>query len=190
MAQIVDTSDFYPGLKFKWQEGMWEVVSFMHHKMGRGGATVRTKMRNLEAGTTLEYSFRSGERFERIIFDERPAQYLYQEGDSYVFMDLASFDQIHLSADVLGNAIDYLKDNLEVTLDMYEGRIMGIDLPDRVDLKIVETQPGYKGDTVSGATKPATLETGLTINVPMFVNEGEIVVVDTRSASYLERAKK
>lgn len=190
MAQIVDTSDFYPGLKFKWQEGMWEVLNFMHHKMGRGGATVRTKMRNLETGSTIEYSFRSGERFERIVFDEKPAQYLYKEGDGYVFMDLASYDQIYLSAEVLGDTVNYLKDNLEVSLDLFEGKIMGIDLPDRVELKIVETQPGYKGDTVSGATKPALLETGLSINVPMFVNEGEIVVVDTRSASYLERAKK
>lgn len=190
MAQVVDTSDFYPGLKFKWQDGMWEVINFMHHKMGRGGATVKTKLRNLETGSIIENSFRSGERFERIIFDEKPAQFLYQDGDNYVFMELSTYDQIYISKEILGDTKNFLKDNLEVSLDMYEGRIMGIDLPDRVELQIVSTAPGYKGDTVSGSTKPATLETGLTINVPMFVNEGEVVVVDTRTSSYLERAKK
>ncbi|WP_029166614.1 elongation factor P [Aminiphilus circumscriptus] len=190
MAQVVDTSDFYNGLKFKWQDSVWEVLDFQHHKMGRGGATVKTKVKNLFTGSIVETSFRSGERFERIIFDEKPAQYLYQEGDGYVFMDLDSYDQISLSKAILGDAVLFLKDNLDVNLEMYEGKVMTIELPKSVELKVVRTDPGFKGDTVSGSGKPAILETGLTISVPMFINEGEVVVVDTRTSQYIERAKK
>jgi elongation factor P len=142
------------------------------------------------AGSIVENSFRSGERFERIIFEEKPAQYLYQDGDSYIFMDMESYDQLYIPRDVLGNAVNYLTDNLEVALQMFEGRIMALELPKSVELQVVETDPGFKGDTVSGSGKPATLETGLTVGVPMFVNVGERVVVDTRTGEYLERAKK
>jgi elongation factor P len=190
MAQVVDTSDFYSGLKFKWQDSVWEVLDFQHHKMGRGGATVKTKVKNLFTGSIVETSFRSGERFERIVFDEKPAQFLYQEGDGYVFMDLDSYDQISLPKSVLGDTVLFLKENLDVNLEMYEGKVMTIELPKSVELKVVRTDPGFKGDTVSGGGKPATLETGLTINVPMFINEGEVIVVDTRTSQYIERAKK
>lgn len=190
MAQIVDTSKFYVGLKIKWQDGLWEVVDYQHHKMGRGGAVVKTKLRNIDTGSTIENGFRSGERFERIIFEEKPAQYIYQDGDHYVFMDMESFDHLSLSSDVLGNAMNYLIDNLEVSIDFYEGRVMGIELPNSVVLKIVDTAPAFKGDTVSGGGKPAKLETGLVVNVPMFIETGEDIVVDTRTGVYLERAKK
>ncbi len=189
MAQIVDTSKFYPGLKFKWQDGLWEVVECQHHSKGRGGAVMKCKLRNIDTGSIVENSFVSGERFERIVFDERPAQFIFQDGDNYVFMDLESYDQIYLTKEVLGTALNYLTDNLEVDLDVYEGRIMGIELPKSVVLKIVDTSPSFKGDTVSGGGKPATLATGLTITVPMFVENGEEVVVDTRTGEYLERAK-
>ncbi len=190
MAQVVDTSDFHSGMKIRWQDGIWEILDCQHHKMGRGGAIVKTKLRNLVAGSIVENSFRSGERFERIIFEEKPAQYLYQDGDSYIFMDMESYDQLYIPKDVLGNAVNYLTDNLEVALQMFEGRIMALELPKSVELQVVETDPGFKGDTVSGSGKPATLETGLTVAVPMFVNVGERVVVDTRTGEYLERAKK
>jgi elongation factor P len=190
MAQVVDTSDFHSGMKIRWQDGIWEILDCQHHKMGRGGAIVKTKLRNLVAGSIVENSFRSGERFERIIFEEKPAQYLYQDGDSYIFMDMESYDQLYIPRDVLGNAVNYLTDNLEVALQMFEGRIMALELPKSVELQVVETDPGFKGDTVSGSGKPATLETGLTVGVPMFVNVGERVVVDTRTGEYLERAKK
>lgn len=190
MAQVVDTSDFRPGLKIKWEGGMWTILECSHHKMGRGGAIVRGKLRNLETGSSVEQSFKSGERFERIIFDEKPAQYQYQDGSDYVFMDMETFDQVFLSKDMLGDASKYLIDNLEVSFDMYEGRVMGIELPKSVELAVKDTPPGFKGDTASGGGKPATTETGLVVTVPFFVENGESIVVDTRTGEYLERAKK
>jgi elongation factor P len=190
MAQIVDTSDFRPGLKIKWEGGMWVILECSHHKMGRGGAIVRGKLRNLKTGASVEQSFKSGERFERIIFDEKPAQYQYHDGDNHVFMDMETYDQVFLRADVLGDAVKYLTDNLEVSFDMYEGRVMGIELPKSVELVIVDTPPGFKGDTASGGGKPATTETGLVVTVPFFIENGEKIVVDARTGEYLERAKK
>ncbi|MDD2205843.1 MAG: elongation factor P [Aminobacterium sp.] len=190
MSQVIDTTDFYSGIKMKWQEGIWEVVEYQHHKMGRGGAVIRTKLKNIENGSIVETTFRSGEKFERVIFDDKAAQFLYQEGDSYVFMDMESYDQLYIHKDVLGDVVNYLTDNLEVQLEYYEGRVMGVELPKSVELKVIDTPPGYKGDTVSSSGKPATLETGITITVPIFVNVGDTVVVDTRSGEYLERAKK
>ncbi|WP_024822174.1 elongation factor P [Aminobacterium mobile] len=190
MSQVIDTSDFYSGIKVRWQDGIWEVVEYQHHKMGRGGAVVRTKLKNVETGSIVDTTFRSGEKFERIIYDEKPAQFLYQEGDNYVFMDMASYDQLYIPKDVLGDVANYLTDNLEAQLEMFEGRIMGVELPKSVELKVIDTPPGFKGDTVSGGGKPATLETGITVTVPIFVEVGDTVVVDTRSGEYLERAKK
>ncbi len=189
MATVVDTGSFHSGMKIRWQDDIWEIVDCQHHKMGRGGAIVRTKLKNLESGAIIENSFRSGERFERIIFDEKPAQFLYQDGENYVFMDMGNYDQIYIHKDILGNAVSYLTDNLDVTLEMFEGRIMGVELPNSVALTVVETQPGYKGDTVSGGGKPATLETGLTLSVPMFIEVGDVILVDTRTDEYIERVK-
>lgn len=190
MAQVVDTSDFRPGIKIKWEGGMWVIVECSHHKMGRGGAIVRGKLRNLETGAAIEQSFKSGERFERIVFDERPAQYQYKDGKDYIFMDMESYDQVSLSKEILGDAVLYLVDDLELSFDIYEGHVMGIELPNSVTMKIVDTPPGYKGDTASGGGKPATTETGLVITVPFFVEEGESVIVDTRTGEYIERVKK
>lgn len=190
MAQVVDTSELHPGMKIKWEDGMWEIVECSHHKMGRGGAIVRGKLRNLQTGAIVDQSFKSGERFERIVFEEKPAQFLYKEGDNYVFMDLESYDQVYIPKEALGESVKYLVDNLEVSLEMFEGRIMGIELPKSVELKVVDTPPGVKGDTASGGGKPAVLETGLVITVPFFVENEDVVVVDTRTGEYLERAKK
>ena len=167
MAQVVDTTDFYVGLKFRWQDGIWEIVEYDHHKMGRGGAVVRTKLRNVESGSIVENSFKPGEKF-----------------------DLATYDQMTLSPQVLGDATKYLVDGLEIQIEFFEGKVMGIELPKSVTLKVVDTPPSFKGDTVSGGGKPATLETGLVVTVPVFVEPGEDVVVDTRTGLYLERAKK
>lgn len=190
MAQEIDTSHFRPGLKIKWADGMWLIVECSHHKMGRGGAIVRGKFRNLETGSIIEQSFKSGERFERVIFDEKPAQFQYMDGENYVFMDLQSYDQVTLSPEVLGDAIKYLTDDLEVTFDVYEGKVLGIELPTAITLKIEDTPPAFKGDTASGGSKPATTETGLVVNVPFFVETGEYISVDTRTGEYLERIKK
>ena len=190
MAQVVDTTDFYVGLKFRWQDGIWEIVDYDHHKMGRGGAVVRTKLRNVETGSIVENSFKPGEKFERIIYEEKPAQYSYRDGEDYVFMDLATYDQMTLSPKVLGEAAKYLVDDLEIQLEFFEGKVMGIELPKSVPLKVTDTPPSFKGDTVTGGGKPATLETGLVVTVPVFIEPGEEIVVDTRTGLYLERAKK
>jgi elongation factor P len=189
VAQVVDTTDFYVGLKFKWQDGIWEIVEYDHHKMGRGGAVVRTKLRNVDTGSVVENSFRPGDKFERVIYEDKPAQYSYRDGGDFVFMDLMSYDQMTLSPEVLGEAVKYLTDDLEVKIEFYEGRIMGIELPKSVVLEVVETPPSFKGDTVTGGGKPATLNTGLVVTVPVFIGVGEKVVVDTRTGLYLERAK-
>jgi elongation factor P len=190
MAQVVDTTDFYAGMKFRWQEGIWEIVEFDHHKMGRGGAVVRTKLRSVETGAIVENSFKPGEKFERIIYDEKPAQFSYKDGSDYVFMDLATYDQLTVSPKALGDAVKYLVDDMEIKIEVFEEKIMGIELPKSVALKVRETPPSFKGDTVSGGGKPAVLETGITVTVPVFVEPGETVVVDTRTGLYLERAKK
>ncbi|MDR1979465.1 MAG: elongation factor P [Synergistaceae bacterium] len=190
MAQVVDTTDFYVGLKFRWQEAIWEIVEFDHHKMGRGGAVVRTKLRNVETGSAVENSFKPGEKFERIIYDEKPAQFSYKDGNDYVFMDLSTYDQLTITPEALGDATKYLVDEMEIKIEVFEGKIMGIELPKSVILKVVDTPPSFKGDTVSGGGKPAVLETGITVTVPVFVEPGEQVVVDTRTGLYLERAKK
>jgi elongation factor P len=190
MAQVVSTTDFYVGLKFRWQNGIWEIVEFDHHKMGRGGAVVRTKLRNVETGSAVENSFKPEEKFERVVYDERAAQYSYKDGADYVFMDLATYDQLAISPATLGDAVKYLVEDMEIKLEIFEDRIMGVELPKSVVLKVVDTPPSFKGDTVTGGGKPATLETGITVTVPVFVDPGEAIVVDTRTGSYLERAKK
>jgi len=190
MAQVVDTTDFYAGLKFKWQEAIWEIVEYDHHKMGRGGAVVRTKLRNVETGSTVENSFKPGEKFERVIYDDKPAQFSYKDGDDYVFMDLATYDQMTITPQSLGDATKYLIEEMEIKIQVFEGKIMGVELPKSVVLKVAETPPSFKGDTVSGGGKPALLETGITVTVPVFVETDELIVVDTRSGQYLERAKK
>ena len=190
MAQVVNAIEFYAGLKFKWQGAIWEVVDFDHHKMAMARAKIRAKLRNLETGSTVENSFTPDEKFERVIYDEKPAQYSYKDGADYVFMDLATYDQMTISPQALGDAVKYLTEDMEIKLEVFEGRIMGIELPKSVVLKVVNTPPSFKGDTVSGGGKPATLETGITVTVPMFVEPGEAIVVDTRTGLYLERAKK
>ncbi|MCL2768189.1 MAG: elongation factor P [Synergistaceae bacterium] len=188
-SQIVDTSDFYVGLKFKWQDGIWEIVEYDHHKMGRGGAVVRTKLRNVDSGSIVENSFRPGEKFERVIYEDKPAQFSYMDGEDYVFMDHATYDQMTITKKTLGDAVNYLVDDIEVKIKFYEGRIMGIELPKSVVLTVVDTSPSFKGDTVTGGGKPATVSTGIVVTVPVFVETGEKIVVDTRTGLYLERAK-
>ncbi len=190
MAQVADTTDFYVGLKFRWQDAIWEIVEFDHHKMGRGGAVVRTKLRNVETGSAVENSFKPGEKFERIIYEDKPAQFSYKDGEDYVFMDLATYDELKISPEALGEAVKYLVDDMEIKIEVFEGKIMGIELPKSVILKVVDTPPSFKGDTVSGGGKPAVLETGITVTVPVFVESDELIVVDTRTGLYLERAKK
>ena len=190
MAEVTDTTKFYVGLKLRWQDAIWEIVEYSHHKMGRGGAVVRTKLRNVETGALKENAFNPGEKFERIIYEDKPAQYSYRDGEDYVFMDLATYEEMRLSPQVLGDAAKYLVDNIEIQIEYFEGKVMGIELPKSVTMKVTDTPPAFKGDTVTGGGKPATLETGLVVTVPVFIEPGEDIVVDTRTGLYLERAKK
>ena len=167
---------------------LYQIVEFQHIKMGRGSAQVRMKLRNVRRGDLIEKTFQAGDRFARARMDHRNVQYLYHDGDHYHFMDTASYDQIALDADQLGDAVYYLTDGTIVTLNEYEGDPIGVDIPPSMILTVTSVEFGLKGDTATGANKPATLETGLKVNVPLFVNQGDKIKVDTRTGEYVERA--
>lgn len=187
----VDTSDFRNGMAFYLDGAVYVIVEFQHVKPGKGGAFVRTKLRNLKTGATLEKTFRSGEKVEPAYVEKTKMQFLYRQGDELTLMDLDNYEQTHVSAESLGGPAKYLKEEMEMTALVVDGQPIGYEIPNFVELAIVETDPGYKGDTVSGSSqKPAKLESGATINVPFHINEGDIVKVDTRTDSYLERVSK
>ena len=183
----VDTSQFRNGLKIELDGEPFTVIYFQHVKPGKGGAFVRTKVRNLKNGKVLERRFRSGERVELADVEERKMQYLYQDGEQLVFMDTQNYDQIPFSADQVGDARKFLKENLEVDVLFWRGRPLNVELPSFITAVITRCEPGIKGDTASNVTKPATLETGAIVQVPLFVKEGETIRVDTRSGEYVER---
>ncbi|MHB8439771.1 MAG: elongation factor P [Acidimicrobiales bacterium] len=184
----VTTNDLRNGMTLDLPEGLLGVVEFQHVKPGKGGAFVRTKLKNVRTGAVVERTFRADERVEQAIVEKRDMQYLYRDGAEYVFMDTVSYDQIQVTPDTLGDAAKYMKEGDSAVLHLYGHEIVGVDLPAAVELTIAETEPGVQGDRVSGARKPATLETGLVIQVPLFVNPGDRVKVDTRSAEYITRA--
>ena len=184
----VTTNDLKNGMTLDLPEGLFGVVEFQHVKPGKGGAFVRTKLKNVRTGAVIERTFRADERVEQAIVEKREMQYLYRDGDDYVFMDNVSYDQIHVSPDALGGAADYLKEGDSAVLQVYGQEIVGVDLSAAVELTVAQTEPGIQGDRVSGARKPATLETGLVVQVPLFVNIGDRVKVDTRTAEYITRA--
>lgn len=185
---MVSTNDLRTGLTIEIDGEVYSVVDFQHVKPGKGSAFVRTKLKNFRTGAVLERTFRAGEKVARAHLDRKEMQYLYREGDSFVFMDNQTFDQISITMEQLGDSVNYLKENENIFLVTYNGELMGIDLPNSVELKVVSAAPGVRGDTASGATKGAVLETGLEIQVPLFVEEGDVVRVDTRTGEYLERA--
>jgi len=169
-------------------EGLFSVVEFQHVKPGKGGAFVRTKLKNVRTGAVIDRTFRADEKVEQAIVQKREMQYLYTDGDDYVFMDTVSYDQVSVARDTLGEAAKYLKEGDNAVLQTYETEVVGVDLPAAVELAVAETEPGVQGDRVSGARKPATLETGLVLQVPLFVNPGEKIKVDTRTGQYITRA--
>jgi len=185
---MIEATELRPGTKVKMDGGLWECISYQHQKIGRGGAKVVAKFKNLETGATIERTFNSGERLEDIYVETRELQYLYPEGDAYVFMDLETYDQYSVPAPTVGDAAKYLKEGMAVQGDVYEGRIIKIIPPTVVELKVVDTPPGVKGDTVSGGSKPATLETGAVVQVPLFIDVGDVIKVDTRTGEYVGRA--
>ena len=184
----VTTNDLRNGMTLALDEGLFAVVEFQHVKPGKGGAFVRTKLKNVRTGAVLERTFRADERVEQAIVQKREMQYLYNDGSDYVFMDTVSYDQVHVPRTTLGDAANYLKEGDSAHLQFYESEIVGVDLPAAVDLTVAQTEPGVQGDRVSGARKPATLETGLVVQVPLFVNPGERIKVDTRTGQYINRA--
>ena len=184
----IDTSQFRNGLKVEIDGEPYHMIFFQHVKPGKGGAFVRTKLKNLRNGKVIERTFRSGERLEEADVQDRRMQYLYLDGDSLVFMDSESYDQMSIPLERVGEARSYLKENLEVDVLLYKGNAISIELPAFIEAVISKTEPGIKGDTASGATKPATLETGAVVQVPLFVNVGDRIKVDPREARYISRA--
>jgi elongation factor P len=184
----ITTNDLKNGMALDLDDGLFEVVEFQHVKPGKGGAFVRTTLRNLRSGSVVDRTFRAAEKVERAMIDKRDMQYLYRSGDDYVFMDSTTYDQLDVGPGSLGEAANYLVENAEAILRMYGDEIVGVELPAAVELSIAETEPGIQGDRVSGARKPATLETGLVVQVPLFVGPGDRVRVDTRTGEYITRA--
>ncbi len=184
----VSTNDLRNGMSLDLPEGLFNVVEFQHVKPGKGGAFVRTKLKNQRTGAVIERTFRADEKLDQAIIDKRAMQFLYRDGSEYVFMDTTSYDQLQVDTSQLGDAPSFLKEGDDAVLQFYGSEIVGVDLPAAVELSVAETEPGIQGDRVSGARKPATLETGLVIQVPLFVGPGEKVKVDTRSGEYLTRA--
>jgi elongation factor P len=187
MADTIDTADFRRGLKIQIDADPWEIVEFQHVKPGKGSAFVRTRIKNLLNGRTIDRTFKSGDQVGKPDMDEREMQYLYREGDHYNFMDNKSFEQTFLTEEQMGDAKNFIKDNTTTQILFFNGKALGVTLPNTMELRIAKCDPGVRGDTVSGATKPATLETGYVVNVPLFINEGELLRIDTRTGEYLTR---
>ncbi|NLM39231.1 MAG: elongation factor P [Firmicutes bacterium] len=185
---MISVNDLRTGLTIEWDGEIYTVVDFLHVKPGKGAAFVRTKLKNIRTGGTIEHTFRAGEKVSRARIETREMQYLYNTGNEYYFMDTENYEQITLMKDDLGDAPNYLLENMTIGIQFYQNQAIGVELPTTVNLKVVHTEPGFKGDTATGATKPATLETGITIQVPLFVEEGDVLKVDTRTGEYLSRA--
>lgn len=184
---MISTNDFRPGVVIALEGELYAVVAAQHVKRGRGSAYVRAKIRSLKSGAIIERTFNAGERVPHVYLERRDVQYLYHQDEQYVFMDQETYEQITLSAELLGEAIRFLRDNTVVTVVYHEGRPIAVELPNTVELRVVETAPAFRGDTATGGAKPATLETGAVVQVPLFVEVGDVVRVDTRTGAYVER---
>jgi elongation factor P len=187
MAEVYEVSDFRMGLKILYDNEPFEITFFQHVKPGKGNAFTRTRIKSLLSGRVLEPTFKSGDKVGVPDVEEKAMQYLYKEDDHYVFMDSKSFEQINITEEQLGESRNFIKENLDTYVFFYNGNPIGVTLPNAVDLKVIKCDPGVRGDTVSGAMKPATVETGYTINVPLFINEGDVLKIDTRTGEYLTR---
>ena len=184
---MYSTTDFRKGLKIEVEGTPYEIVDFQHFKPGKGGAMVRSKLRNILTGRIQDITFRSGEKVEKPDLETREMQFLYHEGSDLIFMDLSSYEQLHMAEEILGTKATYLKDSQIVQVLLYQGSPLDVELPVSIVLEVTQTEPGAKGDTVSNVTKPATLETGAVVQVPIFVNIGDRIKIDTRSNEYLGR---
>ena len=184
---MISGSELRKGVIIELEGGLYQVLDYQHVKMKRT-ALARVKLRDVNAGHTIERTFQSDEKFVRARLDSRPMQYLYNDGDIYYFMDQENFEQIALNASQLGDVLNFLKENNSVEVSSYKDEVVGVELPITVELEVIETDPGFKGDTATAGNKPAKLETGFTIQVPLFINEGDIIKVDTRTGTYQERS--
>lgn len=185
---MISPSDFKTGLTIELDRDVWQIIEFQHVKPGKGAAFVRSKLRSVRHGNIQERTFRTTEKMAKAHVETRKMQYLYNSGDEYTFMDNESYEQINLTQKQIEHELNYLLENMVVSIIMYQGETIGIDLPNSVTLEVTETEPGIKGDTASGGTKPATLETGLVVQVPFFVNQGDKLIIDTRKGEYVSRA--
>ena len=184
---MISTSDLRKGVAIELDGDLWQILDYHHIKMGRGSAQVRMKLRNVKRGQTVERTFQAGDKWPRAQLEHRQVQFLYSDGSDYHFMEVESYEQFHLTAEQLDDAVQYLKDGMLLERTSYEGETIGVELPVSVELQVVETEPGFAGDTQTGARKPAKLETGLVVQVPIFVSEGDTIKVDTRTGEYLTR---
>jgi elongation factor P len=185
---MISSNDLRNGITIVVDGQLWTVIEFLHVKPGKGSAFVRTRLKNVKTGTTLERTFRAGEKLQRALVDNRQMQMLYNDADGYHFMDQQTFENVTLQRDLIGDPADFLKDGMVVDMQFHDGTPIGVDLPAHVELKIVETDPGFRGDTATNTTKPAKLETGATVNVPLFVESGDVIRIDTRDRRYIGRA--
>lgn len=185
---MISVNDFKTGLTVEVDGDIFTVLDFQHVKPGKGAAFVRSKLKNLRNGNTVEKTFRAGETIGRAMIENRDVQYLYASGQDHVFMDNESYDQFSLTEDQLKWELNFLKENMNVKIVSYQGEILGINLPNSVELKVIETEPGIKGNTATGATKNAKVETGLNVQVPLFINEDDVLLIDTREGKYISRA--
>jgi len=184
---MVSTSDLRKGIAIELDGELWQILDYHHIKMGRGSAQVKIKLRNVKRGQTVERSFQAGDKWPRAYLDKRQVQFLYRDGSDFHFMDTESYDQFTLSAEQLDDAVNYLKDGMLVDRTSYQGETIGVELPITVDMVVTETEPGFAGDTATGARKLATVETGLVVQVPLFVGEGDTIRIDTRTGEYQTR---
>ncbi|CEH32188.1 MULTISPECIES: elongation factor P [Aneurinibacillus] len=185
---MISVNDLRPGTTIEYDGAIYSVIEFQHVKPGKGAAFVRTKLRNLRNGSIKETTFRAGEKVSKARIETKEMQYLYASGDEHVFMDTQTYDQITLPTSQIEHELKFLLENMNVSIVMFEGEILGVQVPNSVELTVTETEPGIKGDTASGGTKPAKLETGLVVQVPFFINEGDKLVIDTRNEAYVSRA--
>ena len=184
---MFNINDIKNGMTFLLEGNIYQVVEFLHVKPGKGSAFVKTKLKNLRTGTTLEKTFNTNIKLEKAMISKKNMQFLYNDGTNYVFMDMNTYEQVELTREQLGEDVNYLKEGLNVDISFYEGEMLGVILPDKIEMKVIATEPAVKGNTTNNATKDATLETGMTIRVPLFVEQDEVVVVSTKDGKYVSR---
>ncbi|MCG8502774.1 MAG: elongation factor P [Firmicutes bacterium] len=185
---MISAGEFRNGITFEFEGNVYQIVEFQHVKPGKGAAFVRTKLRNVITGAVIEKTFRPSEKMPKAHIERKEMQYLYNDGELFYFMDQETYDQLPLNQSQLGDALKFVKENMVVKVLSHKGSVFGVEPPNFVELEVTETEPGFKGDTATGATKSATVETGAAVNVPLFINEGDVIRVDTRTGAYMERA--